>query len=183
MRLSTRSRPSPVTLLVALALVFAMVGTAVAAPDALTRAVSKSKVKKIAKKQANKQIKKKAPGLSVNNAANLGGEPASAYQREADLLFATVAPAGAGAAIVHGRGATSVTQLGTGFFRVTFNRSVADCTWTASYGPPTNETVDPVFATVGGNGGATPNQVGVVLFNPDGTQVDCLGFHLAVLCP
>ena len=74
---------SPAIVVAALALVAALAGTAIAGPDAHTRALSKKKVKKISKKE----IKKAAPGLSVDNAENLGGEPASAYEtRYASVL-------------------------------------------------------------------------------------------------
>lgn len=79
MGLSRHARPSPAIVLAALGLTLAVGGTAIAGPEAITRAVSKSKVKSIAKKQADKRITKKAPELSVANAAALGGEPASAF--------------------------------------------------------------------------------------------------------
>jgi hypothetical protein len=85
--------------------------------------------------------------------------------------------------MVHGRGAVSVTRIGTGFYRVTFNRDVSGCTWNASYGPPTNATVDAIWATIGGDGGAMPQQVGVVLRDAGGAQADGQGFHLVVPCP
>lgn len=63
MQAATR-RPSPGTIIAALALTFAIAGTAIAAPGATTSAVKKSTVKKI----ANKQIDKAEPGLNVNSA-------------------------------------------------------------------------------------------------------------------
>lgn len=69
-----RSSAAPAIVVAILALVAAASGVAFAQPDA-HRAISKSKVKKIARAQ----IEKLAPGLSVANAAALGGKPASAY--------------------------------------------------------------------------------------------------------
>ena len=81
------ARPSPAIVVAALALVAALVGTAVAAPVADV-AVSKKKVKKI----ADKRIAKKAPGLSVDNAENLGGIPAGAYQVDTGVASSTALP-------------------------------------------------------------------------------------------
>jgi len=68
---------SPALLVAILALVAAVAGTAVAGTDlgATTSKLTKKKVKKTAKKVANKQITKRAPGLSVANAATLDGHP------------------------------------------------------------------------------------------------------------
>jgi hypothetical protein len=77
------SRPSPAIVVAVVALIAALAGTAVAGPDASTSAINKKKVKKI----ASKQIKKLAPDLSVAsanqaaNAAALGGQPPSAFER------------------------------------------------------------------------------------------------------
>jgi hypothetical protein len=73
-RSSLSLRPSPALLVGIAALCLGLGGTAIAGPDgireALTKAkVTKAKVKKISKEQANKQIDKRAPGLSVANAA------------------------------------------------------------------------------------------------------------------
>jgi hypothetical protein len=84
--------PSPAILVGVLALVAALAGTAVAGPDASTSALSKKKVKKIAKKQANKAIDAAAPGLTVGNAEQLGGQPPSAY--EEPVAYAHIRKAG-----------------------------------------------------------------------------------------
>lgn len=102
-------------------------------------------------------------------------------QKTGDLLFATVAPADAAATIVRGRGATSVSRIATGFYAVAFERDITGCTWLATYGQPNNTGVNAVWATVRGFTGT--NEVGVVLRNENGVQVDGNGFHLAVLCP
>jgi hypothetical protein len=107
------------------------------------------------------------------------------YYTEAEVdsktLFATVAPADFGAAIVRGEGAISTTQITPGAFRVTFDRDITDCTWIATYGQPDSDFVDAAWATVRGQPAAT--DVMVVLRNAAGTQVDGNGFHIAVFCP
>jgi hypothetical protein len=75
------TRPSPAMVLAAIALVLAMAGTAIAGPSAISSKITKSKVKQIAKKQINKA----APGLSVQNADNLGGAPAADYLKSANV--------------------------------------------------------------------------------------------------
>ncbi len=79
------TRPSPATLVAAIALAFALISTAFAADP-----VAKLNPKKV-RKIAQREIDKRAPGLSVANAtnatnatnaadaANLGGLPPSAY--------------------------------------------------------------------------------------------------------
>ena len=99
------ARPSPAMLVAAVALTFAMVGTTVAA-DPLSKLTAK-KVRRI----ANQEIDKRAPGLTVANAAaathattastattagnaeNLGGAPASAYAKSAIEPFHLVGTA------------------------------------------------------------------------------------------
>jgi len=118
---------------------------------------------------------------SAENANKLGGLSASAYQQKSDILFATVAPANGSPTIVRGRGATTVSSLGTGYFGVQFNRSVDNCTWLATYGAPDASGIEGYYASV--KAGNQPNEVRVVLWEKAGTQVNGLGFHLEVLCP
>jgi hypothetical protein len=118
---------------------------------------------------------------TATNAEALGGAPAAAYQQKANILFATVAPAGASPKILRGRGAVSVEQDSTGYYGVTFNRDVSNCTWLATYGPPENNGVDALWATV--RGGPSPDEVRIVLWNEEGLQKDGLGFDVEVLCP
>jgi hypothetical protein len=118
---------------------------------------------------------------NADNASKLGGSSPSAFQQTSDLLFATVAPANGSAAIARGRGATSVTSLGTGYFSVKFNRDITNCTWVATYGAPNFSGIEGYYASV--KGGPQPNEVRVVLWEKAGTQINGLGFHLAVLCP
>jgi hypothetical protein len=66
-------RPSAALIIASLALIFALGGTAVAVVGL------SSKEKKQVKKIAKKQIKKRAPGLSVANAARLGGVGSNQY--------------------------------------------------------------------------------------------------------
>ena len=97
------------------------------------------------------------------------------------VLFATVAPASAAAVIVRGSGATAISRIGVGYYAVTFNRSVAGCTWLATYGQPDNTGVDALWATI--RGGSDATQVRVVLRDATGAQADGDGFHVGVLCP
>ena len=71
------TKRSPALVVAILALVAAVAGTAVAGTDlgATTSKLTKKKVKKTAKKVSNNQITKRAPGLSVANAATLDGHP------------------------------------------------------------------------------------------------------------
>lgn len=92
MRVLLRTRPSPAMVVAVVALVVAVAGSAVAGTNAVISSLDKTErkqVKKIAKKQANKQISNRAGGLSVANAARLGGEPASSYltQSQADTRY------------------------------------------------------------------------------------------------
>ena len=97
------------------------------------------------------------------------------------MVFATVQPADASAAIVRGEGATAVTRLSFGYYGVTFDRDVSGCTWLATYGPGDGAGVDAKWATVKNVGVA--NEVRVVLRDADGVQADGDGFHLAAFCP
>jgi hypothetical protein len=101
------SRPSPALIVAIVALVAALSGAAIAQPVANT-AVSKKKVKKIAKKQ----IKKLAPGLSVDNADNLGGDPAGDYTQ------ARYAKVNANGTVGETKGISqaNVTKDGAGFY-------------------------------------------------------------------
>ena len=117
----------------------------------------------------------------IANSAVTSDKVSDSVQKSADLLFATVAPANAAAAIVRGRGAVSVSRVVNGSFIVTFNRDITGCTWNATYGQPNNAFVDALWATVRGRAGN--DQVGVVLRDQNGAQVDGVGFHVAVFCP
>ncbi len=89
MRKFNHSGPSPAIAVAVIALVFAVAGSAIAGTDGLSEKLTKSKVKSIAKKQADKQLKANVAGSHVNtadtatnaeNATNLGGTAASAYE-------------------------------------------------------------------------------------------------------
>jgi hypothetical protein len=99
------------------------------------------------------------------------------------ILFATV-KTGLSPTIARGRGATAVTNLDSdGEYAVTFNRSVANCTWVATSGPGNASPADAVLAVVRGVK-SNPNQVQVNLFTSfSDTEFIGQGFHLMVLCP
>jgi hypothetical protein len=121
--------------------------------------------------------------LAVNagNANSLGGVPPTSYQRTSGISFATIAPATASATVVRGRGVTGVTQIATGYFAVTFNRDVSECTWLATYGAPNFTGIEGYYTSL--KGGPEPNEVRVVIWDASGTQVNGLGFHVEALCP
>jgi hypothetical protein len=103
-------RPSTIVV-VALVLVAALAGTALAGSEATTSALNKKKVKKI----ANKEIDKAAPGLSVDNAENLGGQPPSAFVSSDELRYAKVNSDGTiDPALSKGIAQENVTTDGTG---------------------------------------------------------------------
>lgn len=170
------------------ALLVALIGGVLALPSQAAGTVSKAYVKKTAKKIAVAQIKANIPGSHVrlaDNASKLGGVPASGIQKESELLSATIAPAGSGAAVVAGRGVVSVTRNNVGFFDVTFNRDISSCTAVASAGKPLNQTgVSAATVVVRGPAiGSGSSTLGIVVFNGAGTQIDGDGFHVIVLCP
>jgi hypothetical protein len=83
--------------------------------------------------------------------------------------------------LVRGDGVLGVTRLGTGRFEVLFDRSVADCAYTATIGDPKNALVyNPglVFTAGGHTGG---DRVYVETKNPGG-GLSNYPFHLAVSC-
>jgi hypothetical protein len=131
--------------------------------------------------RAGKLAKNAVPTNRIRDNAVTGAKVSGSIQKSDDLLFATVAPANAAAALVRGRGATAVTRIAAGFYAVTFNRDITGCSWLATYGQATNAGVDALWATVRGR--TNGNELGVVLRNAAGAQVDGNGFHVAVLCP
>ena len=200
--LSRIRRPSPALVIAVIALFVAIGGVSWAATKIGTNQIENSAVtaKKLHKKAVGTkkikndavtgakaeessfgQVPDAAHADSATDADNLGGTPASSYQRTGDILFATVAPAGVNPVIVRGRGATAVTRVVAGSFRVTFNRDITGCTWLATYGTPDNSFVDARWATVRGRD--TNTDVGVVLRDAAGSQADGTGFTVEVLCP
>jgi hypothetical protein len=124
---------------------------------------------------------------TASNANALGGLGPAAYQKTGDLLFATVDTSATGATVVRGRGATAAGRLATGFYFVTFNRDVSNCTWVASAGRSIAAGTGPFIATPRGRtiGTPTPTDVGVVVWDPSVAgvpQIDGASFFLTVLC-
>jgi len=87
-----KKRPSAPMVLSIIAVVFALAGTGAA--SVATISVLSKKEKKQTRNIAKNKINKAAPGLSVANAASLGGQPASAYALGTSLRTATVAADG-----------------------------------------------------------------------------------------
>lgn len=186
-------RPSAALVISIVALVMALGGTAYAGITLGKNSVGTKQLKNNA--VTTKKIKKGAvtgsklnlKGVTVPNSAQLGGQPASAYQTTASLMFASVATSNTGATVVRGRGATGAGRLGTGVYFVTFNRPIAGCTWLATYGVTNDGGSGPFFVTVEGrNFTNSPNDIEVrerdaaVATAP---QTDGSGFHIEVLCP
>jgi hypothetical protein len=112
MRVDRVTRPSPATLVAAVAVTLALAGTALAGPDAVSERITKAKVRSIAANQADKRITARAPNLSVdhastadnsqtaanaqtaNNAQNLGGRPSGDYALADSEPFHTVGVTG-----------------------------------------------------------------------------------------
>jgi hypothetical protein len=123
-----------------------------------------------------------ANATAANNANRLGGLASSSYAQKGETLFATVAPASSAAQVLRGRGAISVEREAPGFYKVKFNRDISGCTWEATYGTPGNEAVSgALWATVRGVGGS--DEVGIVLYNSEGMEIDGKGFTVAAFCP
>ena len=112
-------------------------------------------------------------GDKAADSNKLDGLDSSAFQQEADLLFAVVNNAGdATVQIVRGRGATSVIPFIASI--VTFNRPVDTCAWTA-----TAEGNRYAHAVLNAN-----DQIAVFLRDAGGAFVTGVGerFHLVVVC-
>jgi hypothetical protein len=121
---------------------------------------------------------------NATNAGELGNLPASAYQPSANIMFATVKTSASGGTLVRGRGATGITRLGTGDYAVSFNQSVANCTWIATAGEPDATAADAAIAVVRAHSVATPDEVEVFTFSSFAdAPAEGQGFHLAVFCP
>jgi hypothetical protein len=119
---------------------------------------------------------------NADNSAKLGGADPSTYAKAADILHATVNTSATAGTLVRGRGATTISRIGIGFYAVTFNRDVSNCTWQASAGRATATGVSDFNATPRGVTNGSPNQVGVVVWNQAGNQIDGPTFFLTVFC-
>ena len=174
---TSQFRPSPAMVVALIALFLALGGIGYAAATIDTNDIKKGAVTK------NKLHKNAVTSKKVKNNSLTGKDiDESTLSVNKDILFATVAPAGLNPEIVRGRGATAVTRVTNGSFRVTFNRNITGCTWLATYGQPGDQFVDALWATVRGRD--TNTDVGVVLRDAAGNQVDgAAGFHVEVLCP
>ena len=111
-----RRLPSPALVIASIALILAVGGGSFAL--AIT---DKKSDKRIAKRVSNRQITRRAPHLSVNhansadNATQLGGLAAGAYQR--DALWANVEPNGT---IAFQSGGITVSHPSTGLYFINF---------------------------------------------------------------
>jgi hypothetical protein len=160
--------PSPAIVISMVALGLVLGGTAVAASTGNADAKADTAL-----------VKKLAPSLSVKDAAQLGGKPASKYALKNAIMWAVVSNNGSTAAVARSTPGVSAAREDTGVVAVTFPRNVSGCAWTATQGNPGNSVVLDDFATVRGDGIST--QVLVVTYAPNGDQVDA-SFHLLVTC-
>ncbi len=123
---------------------------------------------------------------TAGNALALGGRGPAGYQSTADLLFATLNTSATFATVLpgRGRGVTGATRESTGFYDVAFNRNVDNCTWVATGGRTAAGGTPPYIATTRPpNAGSPANEVGVVIWDAAGNQVDGASIFLSVLCP
>jgi hypothetical protein len=98
-----------------------------------------------------------------------------------EVLWAVVTSTGV---LDRGRGAVSATRVGNGFYTVTFNRSVEDCAWLATFGSAPDAVTPNFFSftavTVIGN---PTTIVQVFTFqNDDSPALADTPFHLLVAC-
>ena len=153
-------RSLPAIVVAALALVAALAGTAIAGPGAESSAINKKKVKKI----ASKQIKKAAPGLSVDNAENLGGAPAGDYQQR--VRWAVV---NNGGTIVEQSGGITVTGSALGANFLNFGEDVSKRAIVATQHYTGGGVGDGEIVAAPCGGGPFPQ---VVCTNPDANNTD-----------
>ncbi len=166
-----------------------LANVAVTADKLADNAVTTAKIADKAVTGAKINLTTLGPVPNAANAANaekLGGQPAGAFVPKNDLLWAIV---NEGGGLVGSSGAVSATRLGTGNFRVTFNRSVTNC---ATSGTATDITggaaPQGASARIVGtdNREQTANDtVDVLLTDPAGTVADpgvLDGFMVTVFC-
>jgi hypothetical protein len=161
--------PSPALVIAMVALALVLGGTAVAASTSTP----------LTRKTGTKLIKKLAPTLSVKNANQLGGQPASSYEAKSSLMWAAVTNDGTTGAVARSSGGITASRSGTGSVIVTFPTNVSGCGWTATQGNPASSYVNPYFATVRGDG--TNTHVWVLTYDSTGAYVDA-NFHILVTC-
>jgi hypothetical protein len=133
-----------------------------------------------------KQLAKKIEVANAANAVNakkLDHLAASAFEQKSHLMFASINP-GATPTIAHGSGVTSVKNIDAstgGFYAVTFDRRITNCTWIATAGPAGNSAADTNIVDVRGTTG--PRTVAVVDYESYETEGPGQGFHILVACP
>lgn len=123
---------------------------------------------------------------SAANAQKLAGQSSSAFVARNALLWALVNENGN---LVAGSGATAATQLGTGNFRVTFDREIKQCVTaggatdvSGGLAPEGNATR---IVSTDNRLQANPNTMDVVTTNPAGTVANpepLDGFMVTVYC-
>jgi hypothetical protein len=185
-----KRRTSPALVVAVMALIAAVAGAAVASPSAekSAKAVTPGKAKNI----ANTEITKRAPGLSVasaanannaasaNNASQLGGTPASGYQKK--VLFAVI---DGGSGTINRSNVSGVTLDTTGpvgDWEIDFNSGNLDpCASTASLTDPGFSGTSPAGEVSTGQGPVDADQIHVNTYNSAGTAAD-ISFAVTVVC-
>ncbi len=194
-------KPSPALVISIIALVFALGGTALAVSknsvgskqlkkNSVTTAkirngaITTAKIKSAAVTGAKVDVSSlgKVPSAKdADNASNLGGKAASAYQP--GLRWAVVEVSSTGASVVRGN-ATGATRFGVGLYGVSFAPDIRGCAYLATRGD--------AGANVSVNGEISveqvasdnPTDVEVRLRDSNGVSADTSsdGFHIAVIC-
>ena len=133
------------------------------------------------------QVPSAASATSATTAANataLGGAAPSAYLQTSDIRFGTFDTSATEATLIPARGSglVSVTRVGIGYYDLTFDRDVSNCTWQATGGRTTVGT--PAYiATVRPTSPVTANKFAVIVFSDAGAQVDGAAVFASALCP
>jgi hypothetical protein len=96
------------------------------------------------------------------------------------MRFAVINNAGQ---LARGTAGTTVTNLGTGRYNVTFPTAVSTCSYLATVGDPGNGLVFSPNNVSTGSSAAGANTVYVETKNPGGGLTSGIPFHLAVICP
>jgi hypothetical protein len=132
----------------------------------------------------------RVPGANnANNADDsdeLGGVPASGYQRTSRLLFGAATTTGGTFTVIPERSQGLVggaVASNPGFFEFEFDRDVSSCTWLASAGNTGVGTAAFMANPRAPRAGQPNTRIGVVVFDAAGAQANPNTVFVEVLCP